>query len=310
MGLVLVLIVFNFSGCAKGGVASISDKFTSVKGDIGSDICKEFSADFMYSATGKPIVKIEPDWALPKTACRFYFTYDKNFYKEISNPALRAGGSHIFVALENLNVAKQKQADEFLGVTVKSDPRIKMDNVVAYRENGTIWQIRLIINPDRYVRADYTNKSLTDEEFINVMAKMAEKIQGKVSFDIKTNPTPLQDEPEAVGKSQQAVAESFLQKLSNRDIDGALKMLDMSMDTKQSWGVNFYNIESLKVNKIEEAFTDEWTGSRQVFKVELDAKVKPSGLNMGWVQGKNFRWITLKKNAAGTWMVGEIANNP
>ena len=76
------------------------------------------------------------------------------------------------------------------------------------------------------------------------------------------------------------------------------------------WGVNFNTIESLKVNKMEEAFKEEWTATRQSFKVELSVKVKPEGEQMGWDQGRNFRWISLEKNASGQWMIHEIANNP
>ena len=36
-----------------------TDKDTSKKGDVGNDICAEFSVDFVYSAIKKPIIRVE-----------------------------------------------------------------------------------------------------------------------------------------------------------------------------------------------------------------------------------------------------------
>jgi hypothetical protein len=319
LSLLSVVLLLGLSGCAKknmitvsdgkGGFIQVEDKSAdnATKGDVGSDVCKEFSADFVYSATGKTIVKVEPDWFAPKFACRYYFTYDEHFYKDAKGTPANPGGLHIFMMLENLNVANQKKADEFLGLKDKSDPRIKMENIVSYRENGSLYGIRLVINPDRYLRMN-TNKGITDDELIQFAAKVAEKIQGTLSFNIKSNPIVLEEEKKAV--SQQAVAGAFLDNLANLKIDEALKMMDADDNTKQAWGVNFNTIESLKVNKIEEAFKEEWTSTRQSFKAELDVKVKPAGEQMGWENGNNFRWITLEKNKSGVWLVHELANNP
>lgn len=184
LSLFSIVILLGLTGCAKdnsgqgNGNQTKQDESASIKGDVNNDICQEFTADFVYSATGKPVVKVEPDTMAPKLACRYYFTYDPNFYKGVDNKTLSAGGAHIFVMLENLNVAKQKKGVEFLGATTKSDPRIKMDNMITVRENGTILDIKLIINPNRYVRVDYSNGALDDEGLINFAAKMAEKIQG------------------------------------------------------------------------------------------------------------------------------------
>ena len=293
------------------GAQNQQEQSTSIKGDVGNDICKEFSANFIYSATGKTVVKVEPDGLYPKTACRYYFTYDPNFYKDPSGKVLGGGGEEIFMQVENLSVANQKKGVESMGATVKTDSRIKMENMVTFRENGTVWDVKLIINPNRFVWMDSSNNALTDEQLIDFAVKVAEKIQGKLSFSVKNNPIDFEaQERAAMGESQQAIASSFLNDLATSKIDEAIKLMDDSDENKQGWKTNFSTIQSLKVNKIEEAFKEEWTSTHQEFKAELDVKVKPEGLQMGWEQGKNYRWIVLEKNEAGTWLVHGIANNP
>lgn len=316
----IIALFFSFalalSGCAKKGINTSGDnkpdanKESAIKGDVGNDICKEFSADFVYSATDKPVVKVEPDWAFPALACRFYFTYDEHFYKGVDNTKLSAGGLHIFMMLENRNAAKQKEANEFLGLTVKTDSQIKMENNVNYRKDGSLYDIRLIINPNRYLRMD-SNKGLTDDELIQFAAKVAEKIQGNLSFNIKSNPVDTEEvKPEEAGASQEAITNSFLNNLAGKKIDDALKMMDANDNTKEMWRTNFNTLESLKIKKMEEAFKEEWTATRQTFKAELDVKVNSEGEQMGWQNGTNYRWITLEKSASGEWKIHEIANNP
>jgi hypothetical protein len=316
---VLLMIFFlGLTGCAKNNNGNPNqennnqakqNESTGIKGDVGNDTCAEFSADFIYSATGKAVVKVEPDWAVPKLACRYYFTYADDFYKGVTDKRLSAGGLHVFMMLENSNVVDQRKAMEFLGVTIKTDPRIKMEHSVDYRENGTVWDIRLIINPNRYLRMD-SNGGLTDDELIQFAAKVAEKIQGNLSFAINNNPIKLADSEEEVGPSQQAVAVNFFDTLAKLKISEALKMMDANDSTKQMWQTNFSTLQSLKVDKIEEAFKEEWTSTHQTFKVELNVSVSPAGEQLGWSNGKNFRWVTLEKNASGQWLIHEIANNP
>jgi len=317
LGLSLTIILsacqVKQNGNMVGGLGGNVKQEQGIKGDVGNDICQEFSADFIYSAAGKPVVKVEPDFILPKTACRYYFSYNEHFYKGVDNPILSAGGPHIFVQVENLNVADQKAGVEFLGATTKSDSRIKMENMITLRKDGSIWDIKLIINPNRFVSMNYEAKALTDEEFIVFAAKMAEKIQGNSSLTIKKNPletkTAAADVPK-LDPSQEKVVSDFLNLLSDKKLDQVLAMMDANEQTKQMWQTNFNTIETLTVKKIEEAYKEEWTATRQVFKVELNVKVKPAGLEIGWNQGTNYRWISLEKNTSGQWLVHEIANNP
>jgi hypothetical protein len=323
---ILMLVLAFLAGCAKkntitvadgkGGFRQVEDKSDkkedkAKKGDIGTNICEEFTPDFVYSVIHKPIVRVEPSKLATVYACDYYTDYKIDFYKDAKYNYVGAGGPSITIVLDNLNVAKQKEAREYLGLTLDTNSKINMENIVSYRKDKSIWSVDLVINPNRFVWANYSHKAITDDELITLAAAMADKIQGRSKINIETNPIDLAEEKaKALGESQQVVATSFFDKLGSKKIDEALQMMDANDNTKQGWGVNFNTIESLSVNKIEEAFKEEWTPSRQSFKVELEVKVKPAGEQLGWENGKNLRWITLEKNAAGAWLIHEIANNP
>jgi hypothetical protein len=321
--LLSVVLLLGLSGCAKknmitvsdgkGGFIQVEDKSAdnAKKGDISTDICAEFTPDFIYSVTHKPIVRVEPSKLATVYACDYFTDYKADFYKDAKYNFVAPGGPSITIVLDNLNVEKQKEARKLLGMTIDSSSKIDMENIVTYRKDQSMWSVDLIINPDRFVWANYSHKAITDDELITLAAAMADKIQGRLKIKIEKNPVDLTAENEkTLGESQEKIVSQFFDYLSGKKIQEALAMMDASDDTKQGWGVNFNTIESLKVNKTEEVYKEEWTPSRQVFKVELDVRVKPAGEQMGWENGKNFRWVSLQKNASGVWVVHELANNP
>jgi hypothetical protein len=324
--LLSVVLLLGLTGCAKkntimvadgkGGFIQVEDtsgedNAKTKKGDISNDICAEFTPDFVYSVLHKPIVRVEPSPLATVFACDYFIDYKLDFYKDAKYNYVGAGGPSITIVLDNLNVEKQKEAREYLGLTLGSSKKIKMENIVSYRKDNSMWSVDLIINPNRFVWANYSHKAITDDELITLAAAMADKIQGRLNIKMEKNPVDLAQEKEnTLGESQEKVAGQFLDFLSGKKISEALALMDASDDNKQGWGVNFNTIESLKVVKTEQAFKEEWTPTRQIFKVELNVKVKPEGEQMGWNQGTNFRWISLQKNESGQWLVHEIANNP
>ena len=58
--LLIALILLASCGGNKGYITGEEAAKMQVKGDVDTDICKQFDADFVYSSTGKPIVKVEP----------------------------------------------------------------------------------------------------------------------------------------------------------------------------------------------------------------------------------------------------------
>jgi len=319
--LMVSLAVVILSGCSnQSGIAgdgspagNSSDAEQKIsKGDVGDNTCQYFTADFVYSATGKSVVKVEPDWILPEQACRYYFTYDPNTNSQYDDPRLRGGGQMIFMMVENLSVENQKKGLEVLGGTYKSEPRIKMENMLTYREDGSLRDIRLIINPNRYVRIETNSgsKGITEEELIQFVIKVAEMIQSKSSLEINKNPIELaEDQPIDLGGSQREIADEFVGLLSAGKFSEAVELMDANESTKQMWLTNFQTLKAVTVKKVEEAFKEEWTAERQTFKFTLEVSVTPAGEQMGWNNGVNYRWLTLQKSG-DKWLVHELSNNP
>lgn len=288
-GLILLL-----AGCGQksGGP---SDTGTSKKGDISKPVCEEFNADFVYSVIKKPILKVDPSMVSADQGCQYRLENNE------------------FVAIyfENLSVENNKKGQEFLDRTLTTDPSIKMEHYVVLNEDKNVDGVYLVINPNRFSRIDRSStKVITNEQNIELAARVADKLNGNLKMNIEKNPIDLAAaKAAALGASQEAVARDFLNALSAKDVQKALGMMDADENTKQSWGVNFNSIQSLEIKKMEEAFKDEWTPTRQSFKATLNVKVTEQGEQMGWNNGENFRWISLQKNGA-TWQVHEIANNP
>jgi hypothetical protein len=291
-GLCLVL-----AGCAPGAVnpQKISDNSTSVKGDAGSDICAEFPADFVYSVLKKTIQEMKPSTVGADQGCLYYY------------------GNNEFVAIyfENLSVETNKKGQAWLDRTLTTDPSITMEHYIAMNKENNVNAVYLVINPNRFARIDRSStKVTTNEQIIELAARVADKLQGKLNIKIEKNPIDLAAaKVAALGDSQEQVVRTFLEALSAKDIQKALGMMDADNDTKQAWGVNFNTIKSLEIKKIEEIYKEDWTPTRQSFKATLNVQVTDAGLQIGWENGENFRWITVEKNSNG-WQVHELANNP
>lgn len=282
------------------------------KGTISPDICKEFSVDFVYSATGKPIVRAEPSPIAGIFRCEYFINYQTDYYK--SDERTSPGGQYISIQLENnLSIANQKKWMEALGRTIKVDPNIKMDNFIAVQENGEINTIYLILSPMSFISIDRSDtKVISNEENIAFAAKVAEKINGKLSFKIETNPVSIitdEGKTTAIEPSQEKLVKEFFSFLGDKNSNEALAMINQNENTKKLREINFNTIQSLKIRKIEPVFQEEWTTDRQRFKVDLDIKVNSEWKQYGWNQWTNLRRVTIEK-IDGKRMIHELANNP
>ena len=295
------------AGCEQATVTTWSNNYADF-----TDTCKMFDADFIYSATGKAVAYMDSGILKDPAYCTYYFEYSNDYYK-LPGGKTSPGGPWIALKLEDMDFSKQKTAYEFLEYTVVNDPGIGMENATVYQKDKKLNTILLSINPLRFIALNRASEKAFSEDEMKVLARrVAEKINGKLSFDIKKNPNNLVVpviEKKELGVGQQAIVEQFWGKIAEQKIDDALAMMDANQATKDMWRTNFKTLKSVSVKKTEKAFEDEWTAARQTYKMQLNVSVSKEGEGYGWKNGLNFRWVTIEKTGQ-SWQIHEIANNP
>ena len=306
-----VLVLFG-AGCgtSKTSSSTTAPPSSAPHGDVDQDICKFFTPDFVHSATGKTIVRVEPSTIAGVFSCRYYLGYKEDFFK-LPDGKVMPGGPNIDIVLDNLSVENQKIGLTSMGAKIETDKRVNMQHFVVRREkDNSVWDVDLVINPNRFVWVSTLNEGdLSDDEVIDLAAKMADLIQGRSTLRIEKNPVDLSPPKVDTSPTQEQAARSFLEAIAAKKTDDAIAMMDANDETQAGWRKNFGQLASLTIVKIEPAFQDEWTADRQTYKAELDVKLVSGNASMGWENGKNFRWITVQKED-GAWKVHELANNP
>lgn len=314
-----VFACFCLAGCGTTAKPATSDNAGKAKPanqtDAISKVCDYFPKELVEAAIGKPIVKTQ----VPITgddSCDYYTSYSETY--DHTPYGDKPGGPKVVVVYDTKDFAEDRVTNEKFGSKYEKDPSIGMDNFVMRNNVKKIWQTALVLGDEKYIRIKFIDDAVTGDDLVKIAQKFAEKITGDKSINLDDSTTtenseksePSSATEQATAQSQQAVAQNFFGNLAALKIQDALALMDADSNTKQAWGVNFNTIKSLKVNKIEEAFKEEWTPNRQSFKVELGVQIKPEGEQFGWRNGANYRWITLEKNQSGQWMVHELANNP
>mgnify|MGYP007112021738 CR=1 FL=1 len=110
----------------------------------------------------------------------------------------------------------------------------------------------------------------------------------------------------------------FFNLINEKRITEAVDMLAVSAapdDTiRQTWAVQFNAITSIAVTDIKAWESENWTESKQIYKVTLEAYVKNDANtpipNYGWGDNPNIRWLSLEKDNQNLWKVTSIATGP
>lgn len=314
MVLVLVFVGFMMKKGPSGSEPNMP-KGGAAKEIIMGKMCDLFPKELVERAIGKPIVRVE-EGTLVDPTCDYYTAYSETY--DHTPYGDHPGGPHVVAVYDTKDFAKDRISNEKSGTVYETDASIGMDNFVMRNNVKKIWQTALSLGGERYIRIKFVDDAVTGDDLVKIAREFVTKIKGDPSFVLGGGApadnanTGGEETSTAVvtGESEQAVASDFFAKLSTLKIQDALAMMDADEGTKQAWGVNFNTLEKLEVKKIEEIYKEEWTATRQTFKVELEVVVKPAGEQMGWQNGTNYRWITLEKNASGQWLVHELANNP
>lgn len=290
----LALFATLGASCGGGGPAGNGGGQTG-GGPLITDMCTQFSPEWMKEATGKTVAKAET--RNNGAYCHYYTEYSDDFYK-LPDGKTSPGGPWFAMNYETtLPVENQKKGHEFLDHKIETNPKIGMEHFVAVQEDGLINEIYLVLGESSFVSISRSSgKVLSEEEIINLAVKVAEVLKKGV-------PKPKQAE------NQAGRAREFFQYLSDKKIDQALAMMDADAGTKEGWRTNFNTIKSLGVKSVNPVFEEEWTSTRQSFKFDLEVSVTPEGEGYGWNQGRNSRWVSLQKNG-DTWQIHELANNP
>ena len=298
--LVVVSLVLSNKGLKNNSTQNLQN---SIKNEIsvGSDICTQFSKDWVTSVFAKPIIKTTTLDSNNTHSCQ-YNTDENNF---------------ITLRLNNLSVQNQKKGQIALGRTITTNSKISMEHFIVLQEDGIINGIYLIINPNLFLTVDRNSiKAASQDEILNFAVKVAQRIQNKENiFDQNRSTSVNQDSSAPLPQAKDTVS-NFFNLINENKISDAVNMLSPSTisneSSKQAWGVQFNAFEKITVKQIESATQP---AGANTYKVTLDVKMKPGTQNVqpipyyGWGNGEFVRWITLE-NVNGLWKITGIATGP
>ncbi|MFA6532753.1 MAG: hypothetical protein WCT22_02020 [Patescibacteria group bacterium] len=271
---------------------------------VGTDVCGEFSKDWVQSTIKKTIIKTEKLETTGTNTCT-YFIDDNNF---------------ITLRLNNLSFENQKTGQQALGRSIKTNNKISLDHFIAVQENNLINDIILEINPNLFLAVDRSStKAASETEILDFAIKVAERIkngenQGLVSVP-STEPTKSNGVPLPLDTD---IINSFFSLIETKRPSDAVMMMASSIinndSEKQAWAVQFNAINSLKVLSVEPSMKEEWTDTKHSYKLTLDATMNPNSANepipyFGWENGQNIRWVTLVKEGK-MWRIEGLATGP
>jgi hypothetical protein len=117
----------------------------------------------------------------------------------------------------------------------------------------------------------------------------------------------------------QARVEEFFALVNAHQVDDAMAILGGSLvateEDRQGWRMQLNAILSIRVQSIAPALVEDWTATRQIFKLAVAAHVSDAAANepipyFGWESGPNIRWVTTELGGQGQWQITAIATGP
>lgn len=303
---VIIAGAIFIAGSSKKSVTTTQTAGGNKEITVGDDVCAEFPKEWVASVLSKKITKT--------VAFNMGGTNNCQYYIDDTNSA--------FIKVENLTIANQKTGQVALGRTIKTDPRIKMDNVIAWQPDGLINVIYLVLNPNRYVAIDRTSAAVYDNEGeINFAIKVADRIQSGQNMVILKSSTPTQtstSQAQVPLPQETDIVHSFFNLIGEHRAADAVSMLapdQVSNDSqKQAWAVMFNAFQTVSVKSVASSMPEEWSSDRHTYRVTMDVTMKPEAANaaipyFGYENGTNIRFITLEK-VGSLWKVDGIATGP
>ncbi len=127
---------------------------------------------------------------------------------------------------------------------------------------------------------------------------------------------PVREVPQPTGED---VIRTFFNLIAEKSIPEAIGMMTPAMigdeSSKQSWGVQFNEMESVQINKITPWQQTDWKSSTQQYQVILSVEMSADAANApipyyGWDGDPDVRWVTLEQGDNGLWRIANIATGP
>ncbi len=130
---------------------------------IVEDICGQFTKEFIENMLGAKITKMEPSKVSSVYACSYY----------IDNK------EYIMLVLNYLKIENQRIGQEAMGRKMEKNPKIPVDNLITWQEDGAINNVYYILGPEKFLSLERSSKAALDnDKIINFSVKMGEAIKG------------------------------------------------------------------------------------------------------------------------------------
>jgi hypothetical protein len=233
------------------------------------DLCIYFPQKLIETTIGKPIIKVEK-FSLLYSSCSYYTQYLENYEITYSGDK-KPGGPPVIVVYDTQDFARDKIINEKSGTTYETDPTIGMDNVVMRNTSHQIWQTTFVLDNDKYIRIKAIDKAVRGNDLVNIARAFVQKLKNDLSPSQHTTPVNTTSSNTTFSTSSitnsdpQTVVTHFFDALRTHHIQDALENMDFNNDIKQTCGVNFNTITSLKLINITEEFSEKWTPTHQSF---------------------------------------------
>lgn len=299
-----------------------------IKGKL-YNLCELFPKEKIEELSEKSILNTEfkphKEVSFSQYLCRYYQEEAK--YGEVSKVNI---AKHIAIGLVigKKQIKRTEEGYKMLNYTTKKDTNIPFNHLLVFDEKGKFHHLDLLLSEDYKLTIETWWSLLSSDEALNFVKKFSlyfkdlvenKTEQSQKQKDILTPSNSSTSANQTVPLPQdEDIIRDFVFKIEEGKADEAAKMMkineqnsDQANSELQAWAVQFSNITSFKLLKMEKANESEWTDTKHIYKVVLDVWMDPRSANApipyyGWQNGENIRWLTLEK-VGDTWKIAEIA---
>jgi hypothetical protein len=127
-------------------------------------------------------------------------------------------------------------------------------------------------------------------------------------------PINLEELQKPKTENHEADLRKFFAYMPGENTIWAVRQLSYSLSpneaSAQMWLTNFQSLKSLEIVSVEQTNLEQWTDSRESYKVVLNITTDAPVEQYGWENGENTCWITLIPQGAGDWKIEAFGTSP